>query len=310
MSIFTKSVRRYDPAKDKQTLKEKKDSRKLQKDKILKRGLNGDHQPEAVPNYISGNGDIVQRGISNSWIVHTRDRPGSRASGHGGAGETDSATIDICVGRRGNSDHYVDPNFKTDAARIYISQRTDLDTNFNLVDGSFISNDASGIGLKADAIRIVARENIKIVTGPFPEESSTNGGFKFASQGIDLIANNEDKTLQPIPLGDNLLECLEVMLEMISDISSIVDHIQAQQSSLENTIKSHTHSLSLGNMGLPLTLNADIPLLTHTGLKAVKQLTNVSLPLFDHSYNMENFKGDYLRIEGPKFICSTKNRVN
>lgn len=310
MSIFTKHVRRFDPNKDNEDLKSKKDSRKVQKDKILKRGLNGDHQPEATPNFISAKGDLVQKGIGNSWIVHTRDRPGSRASGHGGSGETDSSTIDLCVGRKGNSDHYVDPNFKTDAARIYISQKTDIDTNFNLVDGSFQSTDASGIGIKADAIRIIARENIKIVTGPFPRESSSNEGFKWSSQGIDLIANNEDANLQPIPLGDNLLEALEVLADAIVGVSAMLDTLQASQLSLENTIKSHTHALSLGNLGIPLTLNADVPLLKHAGLKAIKQANNVSLPMFDHRYNIENFRRDYLSLEGPKFICSTRNRVN
>jgi hypothetical protein len=35
-----------------------------------------------------------------------------------------------------------DPNFKLDAARIYMSQKTDIDANFGLADGN-VGNDSA-----------------------------------------------------------------------------------------------------------------------------------------------------------------------
>lgn len=310
MSIFQKTKKKFDISNSDPEFERRRSQRQVQKDKIVKGGLNGDHLPEPVPNFISGNGDIVQKGLNNTWIVHTRDRPGSRASGHGGAGETESGAIDICVGRKGNSNDYVDPNFKTDAARIYISHKTDLDDNFELAEGSDETKSKSGIGLKADAIRIIGRESIKIVTGPFPLESSSDSSHQFSSRGIDLIAGNDDANLQAIPLGDNLSECLTIIVDVLADLSAMLDSLQSAQLDLEKTIKGHTHSLSIGNMGIPLSLSTDIPLLIHSSIKALKQTANVSMPMFDHRTNLENLKNNYLNSEGNTYICSTRNRVN
>ena len=63
----------------------------------------------------------------NSWIVMGKDRPAGRDSGHSYQ-ETHNYAIDIVVGRSGLNVNKVDPQFKTDSARIYISQKTDIDT--------------------------------------------------------------------------------------------------------------------------------------------------------------------------------------
>lgn len=137
--------------------------------KVEGAGIAGDAIQEAVPNYISSVNDNVIKGANNTWIVLGRDRPASRVSGYGGKGDTQAGSIDIVVGRMASKPEdglYVDPNFETDAARIYISQKTDIDENFNLSPGTIGSSTAlSGIGLKADSIRIIGRQGIKLVTG-------------------------------------------------------------------------------------------------------------------------------------------------
>ena len=82
---------------------------------------------------------------SNAQIVIARDRPASIWSGYGGQGHQRSSTIDIVAGRmsyqskssmidnKGNTQPaFADPNFELDAARIYISEKTDIDDNFGL----------------------------------------------------------------------------------------------------------------------------------------------------------------------------------
>jgi len=68
-----------------------------------------------------------------------RDRPSDRTSGYGGSGDTGASSIDIVTGRFGDKTEplsgeqvYVDANLKRDAARIYISQRADIDDYFKL----------------------------------------------------------------------------------------------------------------------------------------------------------------------------------
>ena len=137
-------------------------------------------------------------------------------SGYGGSGDTHCASIDMVAGRMASNAASVtgdgeamstDPNFKLDAARIYISQKTDIDTNFGITDGLVGNATAkSGIGLKADGVRIVAREGIKLVTKT--DMKNSQGGAVDQISGIDLIAGNDDEELQPIPLGNNLEEAL------------------------------------------------------------------------------------------------------
>ena len=117
-------------------------------------------------------------------IVFGTDRPSDLLSGYGARGAQYSSCIDIVVGRmtgfvaKGNGPpdgSIVNNSFNADAARIYISQMSDVDENFGLARneegkpfGSKIGNQKgrSAIAVKADGVRIIGREGVKIVTGP------------------------------------------------------------------------------------------------------------------------------------------------
>ena len=101
---------------------------------------------------------------------------------------------------------YADPNHRTDAAFVYISQKTDIDKNLALVDGHVGSpTGQSGVAIKADNVRMVARGGIKLVTGT-DKKYSTDSSLKKGGQacdakdeyGIDLIGGNNDDYLQPM----------------------------------------------------------------------------------------------------------------
>lgn len=140
----------------------------------------------------------------NAWIVLGRDRPASIGSGYGAQPLNGTACIDLCVGMMAGSKSgpkqgtKVDPNFAADAARIYISQKTDIDENFGLAPGKKeklrenSTKAKSGIGIKADGVRIIARENgIKLVTG--------KGNFK--NTGNNGEVNSRGETIVPNDLG-------------------------------------------------------------------------------------------------------------
>ena len=103
----------------------------------------------------------------------------------------------------------------------YVSQKTDIDDNFDLVNGKVGRSTArSGLGLKSDAVRIIGREGIKLVTGTDVKNST---GEKIISvAGIDLIAGNDDSNLQPLVLGDNVNESLNKLTDYVSKLAGIV----------------------------------------------------------------------------------------
>lgn len=271
-------------------------------------GIAGDPILEPVPHFITLNTEKVIRGSNNSWIVLGRDRPASRVSGYGGIGDTQCAAIDLIVGRMASSPQnnvYVDPDFTVDAARIYISQKTDIDINFNLVDGQVGNAKAkSGIGIKADGIRLVAREGIKLVTGT--DRKNSQGGMVDANLGIDIIAGNDDSSLQPMVKGNNLSEALDALTKNIEQLSGILSAFLQSQMKYNAVLSTHTHiSPFFGIITAPS--EAAISTGTQTTLN---QMNDCILGLQKFKANVIMFKNNYLRSHGEKYINSRLNNVN
>lgn len=182
-------------------------------------GLMQEDLYEAVPQRINAASETVTSGRNNTWIVLGRDRPASIGSGYGAQGVNGAGAIDICTGMMAGSrtgpqqSAHSNPNFASDAARIYISSRTDIDDNFALHPGksenpkvdSTSTKNASGIGIKADGVRIIARSNgIKLVTGKgkflsggSEGERNANGQpiLPGAAGPIELIAGNDTEAV-------------------------------------------------------------------------------------------------------------------
>jgi hypothetical protein len=281
--------------------------------KLSKRGIGGDAIIEPVPEFIEAPCETVMQGQNNSYIVLGRDRPASRLSGYGGKGDTGASMIDMCVGRmawepksqddQGNVVH-ADPNFEVDAARIYISQKTDIDDNLKIVDGTVGNSKAkSAIGIKADALRFVAREGIKIVTRT--DEKNSQGAEVKDISGIDLIAGNDDEKLQPIPVGDNLKECLDRIIFHIDKLNGIVDSFLMQQIQFNTALTSHTHLVPI----IEMTLVS--PPVVSAGMSTVTKLaTSCKIDLAKHKANLKLCQKTYLTKAGAKYINSRYNKVN
>ena len=175
---------------------------------------------EPLPNFVKAGCEKEIKGQNNQYIIMGRDRPRKRSSGYGGKGDNQCGMIDFVVGRMAYDvvdGVDVDNNFVKDAARIYISQKTDVDDNFNILQGKGpkggilgVPNSIakSAIGLKADAIRLVAREGIKLVTR-IDNRNSAGDDIGMDIYGIDLIAGNNPDLLQPIPKGEKLVSALK-----------------------------------------------------------------------------------------------------
>jgi len=273
------------------------------------RGVFNDTILEAVPKYIrSGAEEVISKG--NSHIVLGRDRPASRASGYGGQGHTQASSIDLVVGRGGPSPDAsinVDPNFRSDGARVYISQKTDIDTNFNLASGVQGNLSArSGIGIKADAVRIIGTDGIKFVTRAEPENSK---GGSASYNGIELIACNDETDIQSIVKGENLVEALQELEARLSELSSIVLNHLKDQLQFNLKVASHTHIAPQAPVGAIPTLPS-ISLIP-AGINATMDAAEGMIDNYKHRINTNIlWKTKYLNSASSKYICSKYNKVN
>jgi hypothetical protein len=246
----------------------------------------------------------------NDCIIIGNDRPASRASGYGGQGHTQSKKIDICVGRGGGapvSELYYDPNFSSDAARMYISEKTDIDANFNLANGKQGASIAkSGIAIKADGVRVVGRDGIKLITRTEPKNSK---GGTTSHNGIELIACNDDSDLQRMVKGDNLIEALEDLTARVNELGSIVlNHINSQLQ-FNTHISSHTHPVVSSPFGSGVASIS--PPLSAAGTQASAACTeNMTENFFQRTNIQILWKNNYLNPVSKKYICSRYNKVN
>jgi|GEM_PF-2046039 len=158
-------------------------------------------------NYIKAQNERVMTSMG-AWIVLGTDRPNSLRSGYGAWGADKAASIDLVVGRHAStregkgpkSPSWINNDFAADAARIYISQLADIDRYFGLARGVSPQSIArSAVAIKADAVRLIGREGVKIVTGGSQdvegwtsgEPTSHGGKIVQPAPAIELIAGNK-----------------------------------------------------------------------------------------------------------------------
>jgi len=260
-------------------------------------GINCNVLYEPVPFFNKAPCELTIEGQNNTSIVLGRDRPSDMLSGYGGVGHTQAGAIDIVVGRMGpkpkmfdqnDNKWFTDPDFVKDSARIYISQKTDVDENFNLVTGK-VGNAVvkSAIALKADGVRLIAREGIKLITSV--DETNSQGGLNVAAVGIDLIAGND--------------ESQRTLIEKIQDLVGIVDTFANATLTLVGATQNHIHSA--GGTG-PST---HAPFHPHVSSQLFKITTGLLPQLI---VDLNTWKEHFVsaKTHGDSHISSQYNHVN
>jgi len=281
----------------------------------VNQGTFGSKLLEPVPQFIKTESEKVISNDNNAHIVLGRDRPANVMSGYGGRGDTQAASIDLVVGRMGpkpKSDLHVDPEFKRDAARIYISQKTDIDANFACSAGTIGSPDyfekpGSAIAIKADGVRILARDSgIKLITGI--DNINSQGGEIKSRIGIDLIAGNDNSNMQPLVKGDNLREALVAITNSIAELSGIVSGLVVSMGIMQVAIAAHVH-VTASSAG-PGTAVPD-PILATAMVSAGTSCASRSQPnLAFTTINQPGFQFNYLNPLGDFYINSKNNHTN
>lgn len=256
-------------------------------------GLNNAPLLEDIPTLESTAAETIYQGANNSFVVLGRDRPDIVESGFGGRGANSCGRIDFFTGlaatRRDEDGEYntttgetlVSPSFATTAARIYISQRADIDSYMGLAEGvRSKSKGLSTVAAKADTIRLHGRYDIKLVTGRGKFEGLGKDGERMSTGGLNqvpgticFIAGNytEDKDvidfnimnpnsknrrtkkkLQPITKGNNLVDLMDDVLKYITELSSMVDQNASVIAKINNSIARHTHTSPTGPTSPPI----------------------------------------------------------
>jgi hypothetical protein len=297
-------------------------------------GLMHTDAPCPPPNYKAApNEKVIQNG--GSFIVLGTDRPNTKASGKGAGGSSRASSIDLVVGRMASArkgegpkeGEHVDNSFTADAARIYITGLGDLDDKFGLASGVRGQNtkNRSGIALKADGVRIIGRESVKIVTygaqgvkgyGSTGETNSLGGTLSVAPT-IEFIAGNssdpvkailadgnedpEVETLQPVIMGDNLNMALTELTEVVLSLTDDVREFQKRQVRINRYIATGMTSLVKGGTSGKASASTNIGFITANN--TVLQ-TRTSLPLWGTSNKGNLFKVNFLHPGGAYYICS------
>jgi len=298
--------------------------------KLASRGISHDKLMEPVPGFVKANCEKVIKGENNTWIVMGRDRVTHRASGYGSKGVTGCGSIDIVAGRMAPTPASIHPSNKKpvsvdpmpkeshdpafgsvmDAARVMINQMTDVDTNFGLAPGRIGTpkeNEAprSAVVLQADGIRLIAREGVKIVTG-VGAHNSQGGNNARIIKGIDLIAGNDDRELQPMVKGDSMIKAMEELTQLVDDITGVVDSFLTTQVEMNVALATHFHASPF--FGAPTTQSPTVQIV---GSKVIMdQMSRIKISLISQKANLARFKLDFLKPFGTQYINSKYNNVN
>lgn len=293
-------------------------------------GVGGDFLPENIPvlNKLASE-DVWTNG--DSHIVLGRDRDSNDISGYGGKGHTSAHSIDLVVGRGScnpdlkqkltetkSGEVQIDPNFENDAARIFLSQKTDIDKYFGLnsdiASGIVGESEAqSGIGIKADAVRVMARTGIKLVSYSDKVDSS---GFDITERkGIDLISLPEKEVsiedlknnMQPIPKGDNLAKALEDIAKQLDILSGLFVNFVEIQNKYNNYVATHTHISPFYGITVPPSIDLQ-PANIEQNMGIISETISDTLE-FKMGY-LNKFKNDYLSSTSEFYVNSRYHHLN
>ena len=311
---------------------------KADKEAGINQGIANKLLPEPLPTYDIADCETVTKGRNNSFIIMGRDRPNITYSGYGGRGATQAGRIDLIAGMSSafrhkdgsygppNSSTITSPNFAIDAARIYISQKADIDKYMGLDDvPGQASRGKSAIGLKADVIRIHSRRDIKIVTGQGKFEGVGRSGERLSNGGknetvgtISLIAGNNAKDkraidfdflnpqkigrstvkgLQPIPKGNNLEECLTDILLAMQELSAMVGENVSSIQKMDLALATHVHTSAPPGPPGPSTY------VSITGMIQAKSGATIAGRKMLNK-KIEMLKSNYLDVIGSRYINS------
>jgi hypothetical protein len=301
---------------------------------IFYSGIDGDPNPHQVPkisryakgeNHIEGSyGSGIRIGVDrmNEKTDPSTGESYTYGAGYGGVGAFGCSAVDIYAGLDSHGtaegkvfDEPVNPNSKKDAARVYVSAKCDVDDMFAVPDGN-IGNvlGKSAAVVKADHVRIIGRESIKICSGislknSFGKPINSPGRINLIAGAVDELSK---KKLQPIPKGNNVLAALNDIVDNINELATTVDNFLMFQHKYNTVLMSHKHpsptSMAIGTLatGNPTSLAGGETLISFdcmtAGFDATTSALSCKKTLMLHGMRtsgikiqrLEQFSSDYI----------------
>lgn len=283
----------------------------------------------------------------NTFIVFGRDRLGPlNGIGYGTKGEPKAGAIDIVVGIQSKKDASLlvdktgkpaaqSPDPFSDASRIYLSQKADIDEYFVLPYGAtYNSKSRAAIAIKSDDIRIISRNTLKIVTNS--DNECSNGEPNEKLVGLQLLAVNKKSIqgldaptlapemarsmykppgrekdmpimdLQPMVKGDNLILCLKSIIRDLRTLNGIVKAFMGTQKEFNEQVANHTHfspffgiptSPSKEAVAAGISMRLKLFSQTEMGLNAhLNQLQKTELEYLDNSANVIHINSQFHKL--------------
>ena len=191
---------------------------------------------------------------SGARIVLTRDNHGHRATGLGGAGATKCEAIDIVAGslscakeiKTGKTQSRA--NFAEDGARLYLTERGDVNAYFATsksdTAGVYASSKMkSGVGLKADHTLVIGRERVRILAGV----SKWDGGERMTTgnepaKPVIEIGSTSSEVHHPAVLGNNLVKYLKTVNEDMSTLNQKIASLEIDLLRFKFAMANHQHN--------------------------------------------------------------------
>ena len=96
----------------------------------------------------------------------------------------------------------------------------------------------SGIGMKADNVRLVGRESIRLQVSPQRNSMGSKAGM---AHGISLVGAGEAEATHPIPLGYRLIGSMEHLHEALGTLADGLEQFIRDQTNFNRTMQGHTH---------------------------------------------------------------------
>lgn len=279
-------------------------------------GINGDRKLRELATFNALDTDkCITKENSSAYINLTEDAPSGPGTGYSAFG-TPASAVDIVCGRMTslpdvsrNSSIYINNNFKYDAARLYISETTDLEDNFSMPKGDNVRQKAkSGIGAQADTIVLKGKTGIKLSTASYGERNSKGGKIRSGS-GIELISGTNTENLQPLVLGNNLEKALTSIVNRINALSDIVIDLAQVQNQAFIQLQTHTHPVGF----TPVTGPVAVPSPQLLASLSFSIVDNTTKGIINGTVNKLNLLFDevnYLTSLGKSYINSDLNRTN
>tara|TARA_R100000152_G_C6775657_1_gene204216 strand:+ start:896 stop:1903 length:1008 start_codon:yes stop_codon:yes gene_type:complete len=287
-------------------------------------GVDGASNEQDVPELKKYSfGEIYYEGVYGSGMrigvdrmneeTHPSGKQYKFGGGYGGKGATGCSAVDIYAGLASHTvananvpNVPVNPSAEKDAARLYLSQMSDIDELFGFPDGNIGNRKGkSAAVLKADNLRLEGRESVKIVSG-VDIKNSKDQDIRTVPY-INLIAggNVREDRMHPIPKGNNLVAALDDIVDAINDLSAIVDNFLMFQHKFNTALMSHKHpsptAMGIGTLatGNPTSFCGGETLISFdcasAGFDAVTSGLSVKKDLMLHNMRCEGVKMQRLK---------------